>query len=85
MSPNGRAAFAGFSSDLIMPGRLIPPSSGFTTFSHQTNGDLAQFIEQNFRFNYNPDGKYVIAVTYESVYGTVWTIRSDSYARIPVK
>ena len=46
---------------------------------------VGQFIEQNFKFTYNKKGKYVISITYESVYGEVWVVRSDSFVPLTKK
>ena len=75
--------FDNYFSDLILPGMMIPPGIEKTTFSHDTEGALGQFIKQHFKFTYNRHAAYVIRITYESVYGDVWIIRSD--AMVPVE
>ena len=66
-----------YSTDIIMPGRLIPADKALFAFSHYTSEGNGDFIKQNFKFPYHRSGKHVIVIDYESVYGDQWRVKSD--------
>ncbi len=68
----------GFSNDLLLPGSLLPANEGKRVFSHSRLGPYGNFISKNFKFTYNTEGKYLIEIIYESVYGQRWVITSDN-------
>ncbi|MDW3192643.1 MAG: hypothetical protein R8G66_09760 [Cytophagales bacterium] len=69
--------FDWYSTDLVLPGRLIIASQSISAFSHSVVGNRGNFISDTFRFPYDPQGWAVIEVTYASIYGDQWVSRSD--------
>lgn len=71
------------STDLLLPGRLIPANSSISAFSHGTKGTYGNYIVETYAFNFIRLGAAVLEVEYESVYGDRWMTRSDE--SVPVR
>lgn len=72
--------FDWYSTDLLIPDRLIIASQSLSAFSHSVEGTRGNWISDTFKFPYNPQGWAVIEISYESIYGDRWTSRSDQLA-----
>lgn len=72
-------------ANVVYKGRLIAPNEGITILSHLTKGKYHDFILKNFLFSFdilykdieNTDNYAIVKITYSSVYGEKWSIRSD--------
>jgi hypothetical protein len=67
----------------LTAGRLIPAEAQVIPFKHGREGENGDWIRENFKFPYNTSGKYILKVTYSSVFEEQWVSRSDQ--EVPTK
>ena len=72
-------SFKGYSTDLLIPGRLISDEQRLRVFRHSNEGKLGRYLSETFHFAFTEANPAVIEIEYESVYGDRWQVRSDEY------